>query len=168
MEWIVTTGRTVMEAVDAALDELGVDVEGKVALDVGSSTGGFTDCLLQRGAVRVYAIDVGKGQLDWRLRTDPRVVSREGLNARDGFDLPETVDLVVADLSFIALRIALRVSGSLGIHRRCSSGSDERAKARDSGAARGPARSWEVETLTPWRTARNLTDNAVPAARPAG
>ena len=95
------------EKLDAALDELGIDVAGKVALDVGSSTGGFTDCLLQRGAARVYAIDVGKGQLDWRLRTDPRVVSREGVNARDGFDLAEGVDLVVADLSFIALRIAL-------------------------------------------------------------
>ena len=95
------------EKLDAALDELGIDAAGKVALDVGSSTGGFTDCLLQRGAVRVYAIDVGKGQLDWRLRTDPRVVSREGLNAREGFELPESVDLVVADLSFISLRIAL-------------------------------------------------------------
>ena len=95
------------EKLDAALDELGINAAGKVALDVGSSTGGFTDCLLQRGAVRVYAIDVGKGQLDWRLRTDPRVVSREGLNAREGFELPESVDLVVADLSFISLRIAL-------------------------------------------------------------
>src|SRR5260370_1300801 len=88
-------------------DTIGGCAEGKVALDVGSSSGGFTDCLLQRGATRVYAIDVGKGQLDWRLRTDPRVVSREGMNARDGFELPEAVDLVVADLSFIALRIAL-------------------------------------------------------------
>ena len=95
------------EKLDAALDELGIDAAGKVALDVGSSTGGFTDCLLQRGAVRVYAIDVGKGQLDWRLRTDPRVISREGLNAREGFELPDSVDLVVADLSFISLRIAL-------------------------------------------------------------
>ncbi|HLZ48892.1 MAG TPA: TlyA family RNA methyltransferase [Candidatus Limnocylindria bacterium] len=95
------------EKLDAALEELGIDVRGKVALDVGSSTGGFTDCLLQRGAVRVYAVDVGKGQLDWRLRTDARVVVREGINAREGFDLPEAVDLVVADLSFISLRIAL-------------------------------------------------------------
>ena len=95
------------EKLDAALDELGVKVAGMVALDVGSSTGGFTDCLLQRGAVRVYAIDVGKGQLDWKLRTDARVVAREGVNARDGFELPERVDLVVADVSFISLRIAL-------------------------------------------------------------
>ena len=59
------------EKLDAALDELGLDVRGRVALDVGSSTGGFTDCLLQRGASRVYAVDVGKGQLDWKLRNDP-------------------------------------------------------------------------------------------------
>ena len=95
------------EKLDAALDELGLDVAGMVALDVGSSTGGFTDCLLQRGAARVYAIDVGKGQLDWKLRTDARVVAREGVNAREGFELPERVDLVVADVSFISLRIAL-------------------------------------------------------------
>lgn len=95
------------EKLSAALDELGIAVGGRVALDVGSSTGGFTDCLLQRGARRVYAIDVGRGQLDWRLRSDPRVVAREGLNARAGFDLPEPVDLLVADLSFISLRVAL-------------------------------------------------------------
>jgi len=95
------------EKLDAALHELGVNVAGTVALDVGSSTGGFTDCLLQRGAVRVYAIDVGKGQLDWKLRTDARVITREGVNAREGFELPERVDLVVADVSFISLRIAL-------------------------------------------------------------
>ena len=95
------------QKLEAALDELGLSVAGMVALDVGSSTGGFTDCLLQRGAVRVYAIDVGKGQLDWKLRTDVRVVAREGVNAREGFELPERVDLVVADVSFISLRIAL-------------------------------------------------------------
>jgi 23S rRNA (cytidine1920-2'-O)/16S rRNA (cytidine1409-2'-O)-methyltransferase len=95
------------EKLDAALDELGIDVAGKIVLDVGASTGGFTDCVLQRGAVRVYAIDVGKGQLDWRLRTDARVASREGVNAREGFELPEPVDVVVADLSFISLRVAL-------------------------------------------------------------
>jgi 23S rRNA (cytidine1920-2'-O)/16S rRNA (cytidine1409-2'-O)-methyltransferase len=95
------------EKLDVALDELGIDVNGKVALDVGSSTGGFTDCLLQRGASRVYAIDVGKGQLDWRLRNDARVIAREGINARDGFELPEQVDVVVADVSFISLRVAL-------------------------------------------------------------
>ena len=95
------------EKLAAALDETGLEVQGAVALDVGSSTGGFTDALLQRGAVRVYAIDVGKGQLDWKLRTDARVVVREGVNAREGFDLPEPVDVIVADLSFISLRVAL-------------------------------------------------------------
>lgn len=95
------------EKLDAALEELGLNVAGAVALDVGSSTGGFTDALLQRGAHRVYAIDVGKGQLDWKLRTDPRVIVNEGINAREGFELPEQVDLIVADLSFISLRVAL-------------------------------------------------------------
>lgn len=90
-----------------ALDDLGLDVRGRIALDVGSSTGGFTDCLLQRGVARVYAVDVGKGQLDWKLRNDPRVVVMEGINAREGFTLPERVDLIVADLSFISLRLAL-------------------------------------------------------------
>ncbi len=95
------------EKLDAALDELGLDVAGSVVLDVGSSTGGFTDCLLQRGAARVYAVDVGKGQLEWKLRNDPRVVVMEGVNAREGVDLPESVDLIVADVSFISLRLAL-------------------------------------------------------------
>ena len=95
------------EKLAGALDDLELDVRGKVALDVGSSTGGFTDCLLQRGAARVHCVDVGSNQLDWKLRNDPRVSVREGLNAREGFDLPEAVDLIVADLSFISLRLAL-------------------------------------------------------------
>jgi len=95
------------EKLEGALDDFGVDVARMVVLDVGSSTGGFTDCVLQRGAARVYAVDVGKGQLDWKLRSDERVHVMEGLNAREGFDLPEPVDIVVADLSFISLRLAL-------------------------------------------------------------
>ncbi|HEV8229637.1 MAG TPA: TlyA family RNA methyltransferase [Candidatus Limnocylindria bacterium] len=95
------------EKLDGALEDFAVDVTAAVALDVGSSTGGFTDCLLQRGAARVYAVDVGKGQLDWKLRSDPRVRVMEGINAREGFELPEPVDLVVADVSFISLRLAL-------------------------------------------------------------
>ena len=95
------------EKLEGALDDFAIDVKGKVVLDVGSSTGGFTDSVLQRGARTVYAIDVGKGQLDWKLRTDARVISREGVNAREGFELPEPVDLVLADLSFISLRVAL-------------------------------------------------------------
>lgn len=90
-----------------ALDALGLDVSRKVAIDVGSSTGGFTDVLLQRGAARVHAVDVGKGQLDWGLRQDPRVVVHEGVNAREGVPIEETVDIVVADVSFISLRLAL-------------------------------------------------------------
>ncbi|MBU6424304.1 MAG: TlyA family RNA methyltransferase [Chloroflexota bacterium] len=95
------------EKLAAALDELGLGVSGRTALDLGSSTGGFTDVLLQRGARRVYAVDVGKGQLDWRLRNDEGVVVMEGVNARMGFHLPEKVDLLVADLSFISLRLAV-------------------------------------------------------------
>ena len=95
------------EKLDAALDELGLAIAGRVVLDIGSSTGGFTDCVLQRGASRVYAVDVGKGQLEWKLRNDPRVVVMEGVNAREGFTLPEPVDLIVADVSFISLRLAV-------------------------------------------------------------
>ena len=95
------------EKLDAALDELRLDASGRVCLDIGSSTGGFTDCLLQRGAVRVYAVDVGKGQLEWKLRNDARVVVMEGINARVGVAIPEPVDLIVADVSFISLRLVL-------------------------------------------------------------
>ncbi|MBI4307512.1 MAG: TlyA family RNA methyltransferase [Chloroflexi bacterium] len=86
-----------------ALDLFRIDVQGKTALDVGASTGGFTDCLLQRGACRVYALDVGRGQIDYRLRTDPRVVVIEEVNARYPFDLPEVVDIATVDVSFISL-----------------------------------------------------------------
>ena len=92
-----------------ALEHFGVDVRGMVALDAGASTGGFTDCLLQFGAARVYAVDVGHGQLHWKLTQDPRVVNMERVNLRHaGPDLlPERVDLVVADCSFISLRLIL-------------------------------------------------------------
>jgi len=90
-----------------ALDAWGVDVSGCVALDVGASTGGFTDCLLQRGARKVYALDVGRGQLNHRLRQDPRVVVMERVNARYPFSLPEAVDLVTVDVSFISLTLVL-------------------------------------------------------------
>jgi 23S rRNA (cytidine1920-2'-O)/16S rRNA (cytidine1409-2'-O)-methyltransferase len=88
----------------AALEHFHVDVTGMICLDVGSSTGGFTDCLLQRGAARVWAVDVGHGQLDWKLRNDPRVVVREGVNARylEAADFPEAFDLAVCDASFIS------------------------------------------------------------------
>jgi 23S rRNA (cytidine1920-2'-O)/16S rRNA (cytidine1409-2'-O)-methyltransferase len=94
---------------EGALDEFDLDVTGMTALDVGASTGGFCDCLLQHGARRVYALDVGRGQLHNRLRQDERVVSMEGVNIRNlGKDaLPEKTDLAVLDLSFISLRMAL-------------------------------------------------------------
>jgi len=86
-----------------ALDQFHLDVTSLVALDVGASTGGFTHCLLKRGASRVYAVDVGYGQLDYRLRVDPRVVVMERVNARYPFSVPEAVDLATIDLSFISL-----------------------------------------------------------------
>ncbi len=93
----------------AALDAFGLDVRGWVCLDVGASTGGFTDCLLQRGAGRVYAVDVGYGQIAWSLRQDPRVVVIERTNIRtlDPEKVPEPVDLVTIDASFISLRIVV-------------------------------------------------------------
>ena len=90
-----------------ALDQFGMLPQGMVALDLGASTGGFTDCLLQRGAQRVYALDVGHGQLDYRLRQDASVVVMEKLNARYPFELPEPVDLVTIDVSFISLKLVI-------------------------------------------------------------
>jgi 23S rRNA (cytidine1920-2'-O)/16S rRNA (cytidine1409-2'-O)-methyltransferase len=91
------------------LDHFGIDPAGTMALDVGASTGGFTDVLLQRGAARVYAVDVGRGQLDWRLRNDPRVVVLEQTNVRhlSREHVPEPIDLIVSDVSFISLELAL-------------------------------------------------------------
>ena len=86
-----------------ALERFGVDPAGRVCADIGASTGGFTDVLLRRGATKVYAIDVGRGLLHWRLRQDPRVVVIERVNARDLEGLPEPVSLVVIDVSFISL-----------------------------------------------------------------
>lgn len=95
----------------AALDHFGVEVVGKTCLDIGASTGGFTDCLLQRGAARVVAIDVGRGQLDWKLRQDSRVELREGVNARylSPDDFTDRFDVVTADVSFISLTKILPV-----------------------------------------------------------
>jgi len=86
-----------------ALDEFKLDVNSLTAMDVGASTGGFTDCLLQRGVKRVYAIDVGYGQLDYKLRQDPRVVVMERVNARYPLSLPEKVNIATIDLSFISV-----------------------------------------------------------------
>jgi 23S rRNA (cytidine1920-2'-O)/16S rRNA (cytidine1409-2'-O)-methyltransferase len=95
------------EKLAPALEAFGLSCSGLVVMDVGASTGGFTDCVLQRGAQRVYAIDVGYGQLDWRLRTDPRVIVMDRVNIRylSPDDIPELVDLVVIDVSFISLKM---------------------------------------------------------------
>jgi 23S rRNA (cytidine1920-2'-O)/16S rRNA (cytidine1409-2'-O)-methyltransferase len=91
----------------AAIDAFPVKIEGRTCADVGASTGGFTDCLLQRGAARVYAIDAGHGQLDWGLRQDPRVRVMERTNARKLAALPEPIGLAVVDVSFISLRLII-------------------------------------------------------------
>jgi len=102
-----------------ALRHWSIDVAGKVCADIGASTGGFTDALLQAGAARVHAVDVGAGQLDWKLRTDPRVVLHEGINARElqPDEIGEPVDLVVCDVSFISVTLILPA-----IVRLCSAG----------------------------------------------
>jgi 23S rRNA (cytidine1920-2'-O)/16S rRNA (cytidine1409-2'-O)-methyltransferase len=94
---------------DAALEHFAIRVAGRVCLDVGASTGGFTDCLLQRGAARVHAVDVGSGQLDWKIRTHPRVVVHENLNARylSVENIGEPIDLAVCDVSFISVTLVL-------------------------------------------------------------
>ncbi len=94
---------------EKALDHFKIDMQSKVALDIGASTGGFTDCLLQRGTEKVYAVDVGHGQLDWKIRKDPRVIVLEKLNARflSAAHIPELVDLCVIDVSFISLSLIL-------------------------------------------------------------
>lgn len=101
------------EKLDHALEAFGIDVAGFVAADLGASTGGFTDCLLQRGSSRVYAVDVGHGQLDLRVRDDPRVVVLEKTNARYLESLTEPVEIVVIDVSFISLSLILPVAARL-------------------------------------------------------
>ncbi len=98
------------EKLEAAFLQFNLDVRGRVCLDIGASTGGFTDCLLQHGAARVFSVDVGRGQLHPRLASDPRVVVRDGFNARNltPADLPETPSFAAADVSFISLRLILR------------------------------------------------------------
>lgn len=100
---------------EGALDHFHIPVEGRICLDIGASTGGFTDCLLQRGAARVHAIDVGHSQIDWRLRNDPRVIVKEGLNARylTTADIPDVIDICVADVSFISLTLILPAAFAL-------------------------------------------------------
>jgi 23S rRNA (cytidine1920-2'-O)/16S rRNA (cytidine1409-2'-O)-methyltransferase len=94
---------------EAALAHFSVNPSGKVCLDVGTSTGGFTDCLLQNGALRVHAVDTGAGQIDWKLRTDPRVILHEKLNARylQAADIGEALQLMVCDVSFISVTLLI-------------------------------------------------------------
>lgn len=102
---------------EAALKQFKLDLKRKVVIDIGSSTGGFTDCALKYGAQRVYAVDVGFGQLDWSLRQNPRVIVMERRNVRflKKEDLPETPDVAVVDVSFISLKLVLPVIKDLGI-----------------------------------------------------
>ena len=97
------------EKLEHALEEFGIDVSGMIAADLGASTGGFSDCLLQRGVARLYAVDVGHGQLDLRVRDDERVVVLEKTNARYLESLPEPIDIVVIDVSFISLALIFPV-----------------------------------------------------------
>jgi 23S rRNA (cytidine1920-2'-O)/16S rRNA (cytidine1409-2'-O)-methyltransferase len=107
MPWVSRGGYKML----GALEHWGLDVTGRVCVDVGSSTGGFTDCLLQHGAARVHCVDVGAGQLHWKLRTDPRVVVHEGVNARylEPALIGEPVGLAVCDVSFISVTLILPV-----------------------------------------------------------
>ncbi|HEB02584.1 MAG TPA: TlyA family RNA methyltransferase [Nitrospirae bacterium] len=107
---------------EAAMEHFNIDVEGLVAMDVGASTGGFTDCLLQRGALKVYSVDVGYGQLDWKLRNDPRVRMLERTNMRhlSREAVGDVIEFAVMDLSFISLRLVIAkvkefLSGSAGV-----------------------------------------------------
>jgi 23S rRNA (cytidine1920-2'-O)/16S rRNA (cytidine1409-2'-O)-methyltransferase len=97
------------EKLEAAMAQFQLDASGRICADIGASTGGFTDCLLQRGAARVYAVDVGRGQLHWKLQGDPRVVRMEGVNARhlDPARFPDRPSLVTVDASFISLTLIL-------------------------------------------------------------
>ena len=131
---------------DHGLTHFGFDVTGAVALDVGSSTGGFTDVLLSRGAAKVYAVDVGTNQLAWKLRSDPRVIVHEQTNARDltGEIIPEAVDIVVCDASFIGLAKVLDAALDLakpGAQAGRAGQAAVRGWARGSREGRGGSRS---------------------------
>src|SRR6266571_1759042 len=124
---------------EKALDTFQLNPSGLVALDVGVSTGGFTDCLLQRGALRVYAVDVGHGLLAWTLRNDPRVVVMENTNIRYLKTLPAAIQCAVIDVSFISLRLVLPVVGTLNWASR---GAINRAPTED-------ATNWVVALVKP-------------------
>jgi len=160
-----------------ALDDFGLEVRGLRALDAGASTGGFTDCLLQRGAARVYALDVGRGQLNERLRQDDRVQVFDGINARaipPGL-LPERVDLAVMDLSFISLKLVLgSVSGQVRpggrllalVKPQFEAGRDQVGKG---GIVRDPAvRDQTVDTVAAHAASIGLTESGRTPSRLPG
>jgi len=162
----------------AALDAFALNVADLTCADVGASTGGFTDCLLQRGAVRVYAIDVGYGQIDWKLRRDPRVVMMERTNARYLESLPELVDLATVDASFISLTLILpKVHGWLKpdgqvvtlVKPQFEAGRDQVGKG---GVVRDPTvRADVLRRVLLWANARELTPLGAirsPLTGPAG
>jgi 23S rRNA (cytidine1920-2'-O)/16S rRNA (cytidine1409-2'-O)-methyltransferase len=163
---------------EAALDGFALDVSDLTCADVGASTGGFTDCLLQRGAARVYAIDVGYGQIDWKLRRDPRVVVMERTNARYLESLQEPIDLATIDASFISLTLILpKVYGWLKpdgqvvtlVKPQFEAGRDQVGKG---GVVRDPAIHADVlrHVLT-WANAQGLTPLGTirsPITGPAG
>ncbi|NLJ79111.1 MAG: TlyA family RNA methyltransferase [Tissierellia bacterium] len=100
---------------EKAIKDFNIDLDGSIAMDIGASTGGFTDCMLQKGAQKVYAVDVGYGQLDWKLRQDPRVIVKERTNIRyvTREDIPELLDFIAIDVSFISLTLVLPVAKEL-------------------------------------------------------
>ena len=144
---------------EKALDHFALSVAGCIALDVGASTGGFTDCLLQRGAAKVYAVDVGTNQLAWKLRSDPRVVSLEKTNMREvtAAEIPEPVALIVCDASFIGLRtvlpaaLALAASGAHLVALIKPQFEVGKGRVGKGGIVRDPALHEEVcATITDW------------------
>ena len=141
VEVTVATGQRFVsrggEKLAGALELFDVQVEGAVCLDVGASTGGFTDCLLQNGASRVYAVDAGRGQLHRKLLNDDRVVSMERTNIASGLELPEKVDLVVVDVSFTSLRTVLPSAFEHFAGKRLAPGK-ARANASTPGSAKRP------------------------------
>ncbi len=163
-----------------AIDRFKLDVRGAVCADIGASTGGFTDCLLQEGATRVYAIDVGRGQLHEKLRRDPRVLSKERVNARHltDEDLPEKVQVIVIDVSFISLEVVLPAvlprltPGGLLIALIKPQFEVEQGQIDDGGVVRDPlARQAAIDRIRAFVAGRGLTevgvvDSAVPG--PAG
>jgi 23S rRNA (cytidine1920-2'-O)/16S rRNA (cytidine1409-2'-O)-methyltransferase len=158
---------------EAALEVFGTDVEGRSALDIGASTGGFTECLLSRGASRVIALDVGKGQLHWKLRNDPRVTVMEGFNARylvPG-DLPFSPELAAIDVSFISLKkVILPVAGVMTasapiialVKPQFEAG---RAQVRSGGVVRDPeVHSDVLLSMAGWLEDQDLTLRALTAS----